>query len=122
MNWLLDTHGFLSRSHCGAWEPWLIGVNQLSNLLIFISYMSIPIALFSLIDLEKLKKATGAGNTIIVMFMLFIAACGLTHLMDVVSFTAAPYRFFTLIDALTAVFSTATAIMLPGVIRKALED
>jgi alcohol dehydrogenase class IV len=47
----------------------------------------------------------------------FIAACGLTHLCDVTVFWWPAYRFYTLVDAITAVLSIGTAMVLPSAVQ-----
>lgn len=114
MNWLFDASQFQTRSHCGpGWTPGLQLVDQAANLVIFLSYMSIP---FSLYLVYANKKAKFKLDYAILMFIAFIALCGLTHLNDVLVFRWAGYRYFTLIDVLTAVASAVTALSMPRVV------
>lgn len=129
MQWLLDTAVFFTRNHCGVgWTPEMILVSRLVNFLIFFAYFSIPLSLAAIwwelsrmSSLKVLKTAVIQSRWIIVMFVFFICACGLTHLCDVLVFDWAPYRLFTLIDVITAILSVGTALMLPKLSRRLIE-
>jgi hypothetical protein len=97
--WLFDSSGFMPRWMCGGWDDALVNVNIAANFIIFLSYISISINSFLLWSLvhNKLSK-----TWIVVAFSLFVGACGITHLNDVIVFWWAPYRFFTVCDAITA--------------------
>lgn len=124
MEWLFNTADFATRNHCGRWEYWVIILNQLANFLIFIAYFSIPLSLYLLwsrLRTNPVVRAEVRDNSwILVMFFVFIFSCGLTHLMDVLAFSWAPYRFFTLVDLVCAATSIPTALLLPGVIGRVL--
>lgn len=119
MEWLFDADSFVTRNHCGNWTPALIAVNQAANFLIFISYFTIPLALFGF---WRTIRHRIENNWIILMFVFFILSCGMTHLMDVLAFTWVPYRLFTVIDVVTAVASVPTAFLLPGVLKNLMEE
>ncbi len=132
MSWLFDTAPFITRNHCGpGWTDNLIVLSRLFNFLIFFAYFSIPMTL-SFVWLEMRRRARTnvlvhdvqeilrESRWIIVMFVTFIFACGLTHLCDVLVFDWPPYRFFTLIDALTALASVPTAVLLPGIFTRVI--
>lgn len=125
MEWLFDYHSFITRNHCGHWTDALIATNQVANFLIFLAYFTIPLSLLGLwrrLRTNRKLKAVITENTyILLMFVVFILACGLTHLMDVLAFSWAPYRFFTLIDVITALASIPTAFVLPNVIGTILD-
>ena len=109
--WLFDSDCFMPRSHCGpGWTENLILINQFANFLIFLSYFSIP---FSLFYLWAKRRADFPRSYLLIVFAAFIFFCGLTHFNDVVAFTNPIYRFFTLVDFLTSMFSLTTAILLP---------
>jgi hypothetical protein len=129
MQWLLDTAVFFTRNHCGVgWTHNMIQVSRLVNFLIFFAYFSIPVSLLIVwYELRRMKEmkvlydVLTENRWIILMFVLFISFCGVTHLCDVLVFDWAPYRLYTLIDAMTAVLSIATAILLPKVSRRLIE-
>lgn len=114
MDWLLDSTHFVTRDHCGTWSDSLILVYQLANFLIFLAYMTIPLSLLSMWQDNRPRKKSSLMTA---MFATFIFACGFTHLMDVLAFSWPAYRFFALVDVVTALASIPTAFLLPGVIR-----
>lgn len=130
MRWLMDTVSFVTRDRCGVgWTGNHIAINRVANFLIFLSYFTIPLSLFFLwLEVKKLQRFNRIikalhdvirDNTwVLLMFCSFILLCGMTHLNNVMVFEWAPYRFYTLIEIMTATTSVATAIMLPGVVRK----
>lgn len=124
LEWLFDTRHFVTRDHCGNFTPALIALNQLANFLIFLAYMSIPLSLFSywrvLRKYPEVRKMLNDRTWMVMMFCVFILSCGFTHLMDVLAFVWAPYRFFTLLDVVTALASLPTALLLPGFIKEFL--
>lgn len=108
---------FMTRNYCGHWSEGLIAVNQISNALIALSYFAIPITLFAVyLRLRRLQIFSDYHYWAILMFVLFITLCGTTHLCNVIAFHWAPYKFFTLIDGLTAVASVITSVVLPKVV------
>lgn len=109
--WIFDSQLFLPRSHCGpGWTENLIFLNQFSNFTIFLSYFSIPISLFVL---WYRRRRDLPSSYIFVLFAHFIFFCGITHLNDVLAFFWPAYRFFTIVDFITCVFSSLTAVILP---------
>lgn len=117
LDWLFDTNGFVTRSQCGDWKGELKFLYQAFNLIIWLAYTAISIILFYAIRKVKYQNS-GFVNKLkslkftIFCFMMFIFFCGWTHLNDFVVFYWAPYRFFTLIYGLTAVFSVGTVVVL----------
>ena len=86
----------------------LVAVMMLSDLTIACAYYAIPVALWVL-----LRQHRGLPfRWLFVMFAVFIAACGTTHLMRVVqAFTALPL-LAKLVEMVTAVVSSLTALLL----------
>ena len=125
VRWLLDGSVFITRDHCGAWTPGLIGINQLTNFMIAMAYFAIPIALLVVwfrMYVPGAKKIVRQHPWMILLFVIFIFSCGLGHLNDVIVFWWAPYRLFTFINLLTAVSSVITAMLLPAVIYDYLKE
>ncbi len=104
---------FLPRINCGHWPTYLIVTYFLVQLLIVYSYFKIPY------DLRKLQtgreqREEGVGHSQInFLFILFIAFCGLGHLLDALSLWYVNYYLMTLINLFTAVVSYITSRMLP---------
>lgn len=104
---------FLPRSQCGVWPEWLLILYFFVQIVIFYSYFKIPY------DLRKLqvgrdKKSEGIGHSLINwLFILFIAFCGLGHLMDAISLWYANYYIMVTINLFTAIVSYITSLYLP---------
>jgi hypothetical protein len=106
---LFDTADFPARWTCGNWssfDGWLLIV---SDLLIFVAYWSIPLAL--LVILLRRGRDIPAPH-LLLLFAAFILLCGLTHLIDAVIFWEPIYRVSGVTKALTAVVSLGTAVVL----------
>ncbi len=96
-------HGF-----CYLWNPRLIWLHVVSDLLIATAYFTIPVALLWVIR----KRRDLAFGWLVALFGVFIVACGATHLMEVWDLWHTDYWLAGGIKALTAVASVSTAIVL----------
>jgi len=107
-----------ARWQCGSWTPfhgWLyIG----ADVVIWLAYFMIPGLLLYYLHRRSSIKSFRA---VLIMFVAFILACGLTHLMDAVIFWWPAYRLSALLRLITAGVSLGTVLMLVRVIPKALE-
>src|SRR5579884_2020532 len=101
---LFDSEGFVPRRDCGAWTPALIGLHNISDMLIWLSYLAIPVVLFYFVR----RRRDLPFSWLILLFGLFIVSCGFTHLMEVVMFYDPLYRLAGVIKLITAVVSVAT--------------
>ncbi|MDD4921081.1 MAG: heavy metal translocating P-type ATPase [Bacteroidales bacterium] len=97
-------------------SPLLMMVMALSNALIAISYASIPFFLIVFIRRRKDMPFTW----IILLFGLFILACGTTHIMHVIGLWWPVNWWQASVDAFCAIISVATAIVLWPVLPKLL--
>lgn len=109
MGWLLNYKDFITRSHCGLWEEWLIEINQMSNMGMFIAYTFISAFLFYF---WTKRKSTWFESYIFIGFFSFIFLCGITHLCNVLAFYYPMYRLFTLVDSITAIIGLITTVFL----------
>jgi hypothetical protein len=118
INWLFDASG--------EWSPTLMAVNRVANLLIFISYLTIPLSLFSLwLDTHKVsavKKIVGGMPSIVICFVFCLFLSGLSHLCNVLEFDWKLHRLFTLVDVMAAISCVGTAILLPGIVKTLLRE
>lgn len=87
-----------------------------SDVVIATAYFSIPLTLMSFV--RQRKDATHRG--IVWLFSAFIAACGVTHVLDVWTIWQPDYGVLMLSKAFTAVVSLLTAVMLWKLIPQAL--
>jgi two-component sensor histidine kinase len=108
---------YMPHGMCLLWEPWLVLLWAGSDLLIFLSYTAIPIALFMV-----LRQRTEVPQArLVALFGAFILLCGVTHLFMIVTLWVPIYPFVGWIKLATGLVSTATAVMLfrlvPAIIR-----
>src|SRR5260221_683539 len=107
---------FLPHAHCYLGRPEIIWLHLVSDLLIALSYYSIPLALIYFVR----HRRDLAFRWMFVMFGIFIMACGTTHLMNVVTLWHPVYRLDGVVKAFTALVSVASAGALWLLIPKAL--
>jgi len=81
LDWLFGTAKFIPHGVCLLWRPDLVALHVVSDLLIAAAYFAIPVAIYAFVrgrtDLAPEHKRMA------IMFSLFIAACGFTHLGSV---------------------------------------
>lgn len=110
-----SSEGFVPRMSCGEWTPFLIYVNVTANLGFFLAYWLIP---FFLVRVWRARKDdVPEASSMLVWFAAFILLCGLTHLLQALTFFWPAYRFFTAVDAVGAVVSLVTLFQLPQAVR-----
>ena len=114
---LFDSENFMPHGMCLLWAPEVLWLHVVSDIVIAISYFSIPYIIFYV--MRKRKRI--AFQWIYAMFGLFILLCGFTHVLSVWTLWNPIYRFEGLIKALTAGVSIATAFLLIPVIPTILE-
>ena len=107
---------FIPHGHCFFWKPEILWPSVGSDLIIAVSYYSIPAALVYFVR----KRKDLAFNWMFLMFGAFILACGTTHAMGIWTVWNGTYRVDALIKAVTALLSVTTAIMLWRLIPGAL--
>lgn len=105
---LFSSDGFIPHGLCLLWNPALIGLHVSSDALIAISYYSIPAALL----IFARKRHDIAYGWIISLFVVFILACGTTHLMSIWVLWYPDYALEGMVKALTAAASVPTALLL----------
>lgn len=102
--------------HCYLWNDQLVALHVASDLLITLSYFTIPIALIYLVK----KRDDLRFNYMFVLFGIFIFACGMTHLVNIYNVWYGAYWLSGAIKLITAIASVATAILVWPLIPKAL--
>src|SRR6201992_4454595 len=113
---LFSSRPYMPHGYCFLWNPGLIGLHVISDLLIALSYLSIPFTLGYFVR----KRRDLPFHWMFVCFGLFILACGATHAMEVWTLWHADYWLSGAIKAFTALVSVPTAILLVRVIPQAL--
>lgn len=114
---LLVQNGFLPHGYCISWSPPLVGTYVVSDILIFLAYFSMPVALVYFAR----RRPDFPYRGVLWMFALFIVACGATHLMGTIVLWQPLYWLDAILKAITAAVSVATAIVLWPMIPKALK-
>jgi len=112
----LDTRGLTPHGFCLAWDPGLLALQVVSDAIIAIAYYSIPFALAYLV----IKRRDLVFRSVFWLFVIFITACGTTHVMGIVTLWYPVYWTDGLIKALTAVASIITSIILWPLLPKIL--
>ena len=115
-DFLFSSAGYSAHGYCLAWDPKLIFLHVFSDVLIAFAYFSIPIALFYFV---RRRRDQGYGG-IILLFATFIFACGLTHMLAVLTLWQPMYGLEGVVKLLTAVVSAATAMILWPLIPRLL--
>ena len=108
MSALLDTAAYMPHGYCLFWQPWLVALYAGSDLLIFLSYSAIPLAL--VIFLQSRPDVRFGG--LVALFAAFIMLCGLTHAVSILTLWEPAYPLHGLLKLLTGVVSTITAVTL----------
>jgi signal transduction histidine kinase len=93
---------------CFQWEPGVLWLHVISDVLIAAAYYAIPVLLFYF----SRRRRDIPFNWIFVAFGAFILACGTTHLLAAVTVWNPIYRLEGVVKATTAFASVATFVML----------
>ncbi len=124
---LMMSGGFLPHGYCYLWTPGLVELHVVSDALIAISYLTIPVTLVYFIR----KRRDIPFSWMFLCFGVFIVACGTTHLMEIWTIWFPAYWLSGAVKAFTACVSAATAILLirvtpkingPSVLRTLRDD
>jgi PAS domain S-box-containing protein len=113
---LFDTSGFVPRSDCGHWSKGLILLHNISDGVIWFSYMAIPVVLVYFVR----RRRDIPFPKVFWMFGAFIVLCGMTHLMDILMFSHPVYRFSGVVKLATAAVSLSTFVVLIPLLPTAL--
>lgn len=105
--------GYLPHLYCYLGSRRLVWSHVITDTLIGISYLAISITLAHLIYRGRRELPF---HWMFLAFGLFIVACGLTHLMEVVTVWVPVYVLSAIVKGLTAAASMTTAIVLPFIV------
>lgn len=114
---IFDSEVFMPRWVCGQWSDFHGWMYIISDLVIFLAYMAIPIAM--LIFVRK-RWNDVPFKWVFWLYILFITLCGITHFIDAVIFYIPVYRLNAIVLALTAIISMITVVAMIYVLPKAL--
>lgn len=116
IDFLFDSTPFMQHGLCLAWQPEVLTMHVASDVLIFLSYSTIPFAMIMFLNRRKDIEYKG----LFILFAAFILACGATHAMAAVTIWHPVYGIQGVIKVITALVSVATAIVIWPIIPKAL--
>lgn len=99
---------YLPHGFCIAWNPQLLAMHVISDVLIALAYFSIPVGI---VYVAK-KRADAVFQPIYYLFAAFILACGVTHVMGILTLWYPLYYTQGIAKIVTALVSVATAVYL----------
>jgi len=99
---------FMPHGYCYMWNQGLVWLHLLSDALIFLAYMTIPVTLLRFVRQRKDLPF----HWMFILFGIFFVACGFSHAMEVWNLWHAAYWLAGAIKAVTAVASIGTAVVL----------
>ena len=108
MHAMIEHTSYMAHGYCLLWEPWLVALWAGSDLLIFLSYLALPIAL--IVFLQKRPDIRYRG--LVMLFAAFILLCGLTHFLSIVTLWYPIYPIVGMVKLATGIASATTAIVL----------
>ncbi len=106
---------FMPHGYCYLWNPGLVWLHVVSDMLIALSYFTIPITLLWFMR----KRRDLPFSWMFGLFGAFIVACGATHVMEVWNLWHAEYWLAGGLKAVTD--AVATAILLARLMPTALK-
>lgn len=120
-NWrdLLIGGAYLPRGDCLLWQPSMIALHAVSDFFIAFAFFVIPLAMLRFLRLRR--DLPDNSRRLAGFFMLFISACGLTHLVAIFTVWVPVYWIHGMLAAVTASLSVATAVvmwpLIPQILR-----
>jgi PAS domain S-box-containing protein len=117
-NWLTDTDRYIPHGMCLAWDPGTVATMAVSDSLIALSYFALPVAIW--VFASRRQDLLREHRRVAALFVLFIAACGTTHVLDVVTLWAPIYGVMVAVKLVTAAASVATALFVWPLLPKLL--
>ncbi len=116
LNSWFDSQGFMPHGHCFQWIPSILWTSVISDALIALAYLTIPVTLIYFIR----KRRDMPFDWVFIAFGVFILACGSTHIADIWVVWFPDYVLSVSLKAITAAASVVTAVMLVRLIPLAL--
>jgi PAS domain S-box-containing protein len=116
LNGLAFSSGLMPHGFCYQWKPSLIWLHAISDTLIALAYFLIPMVLIYFVR----KRRDLPFGWMFLCFGAFIAACGLTHVMEVWTLWVPVYWLSGGVKLITVLASVPTAIFLVRSVPEAL--
>jgi signal transduction histidine kinase/ActR/RegA family two-component response regulator len=98
----------LPHGYCFTWNPALLWTHVVSDSLIGLAYVSIPLTLLHIVR----RRPGTSFNWMFVLFAVFIVSCGATHVIEVWTVWHPDYWLSASVKVVTAVSSLLTAAAL----------
>lgn len=114
---LFSTDWWPARWSCGKWTSFHGWLYIISSILIASAYFLIPA---SLVKFTR-RREDLPFTSVFWLFILFILACGTTHLVDAIIFWFPFYRFSALLLFVTAIISWIAVIALRRILPQAID-
>jgi signal transduction histidine kinase/CheY-like chemotaxis protein len=111
-----DSQRFMPHGHCFLWIPSILWTSVISDAIIALAYLTIPVTLIYFIR----KRRDMPFDWMFIAFGVFILACGGTHLADIWVIWHPDYGLSVTLKAITAVASLVTAVVLVRLVPLAL--
>lgn len=108
LDWLFSAALWPARWHCGEWSQALGWTYVISDLTTWGAYTTIP----AIIAWTMKHHPEVPWHRAFWLFFAFILLCGLTHLMDALTFWWPAYRLSALLRLCTALVSMTTVVVL----------
>ncbi len=108
-----NVNEYLPHGFCIAWNPQLLAMHVISDLLIAIAYFSIPLGILYVAR----RRPDAVFQPIYYLFAAFILACGVTHVMGILTLWIPLYYAQGVAKVITALVSVTTAIYLVPKLR-----
>ena len=108
---------FMPHGHCFFWQPAVLWLTVISDALVFLAYMAIPMVLVYYVR----RRRDFGFNWVFYMFAAFIVLCGFTHGMAIITLWTPVYRAEAVLKLLTGLASVGTAVMLVHLTPAALK-
>jgi len=107
---------YMAHGYCFLWQPGLVWLHVVSDIVIGISYYSLPVALFYF----AYKRRDLPFYSMFLLFGLFIFSCGTTHFYSAYTVFTPTYWAEGVVKAITAVASAVSAILFIPMLPKAI--
>jgi hypothetical protein len=103
------TEPFLPSGDCYHWLPDILWLHVISNAVIALSYLLIPLALYMFVRRNQYRLP---HRDLAYLFISFIFFCGLSHAAEIYTTWVPAYRLEGWLKAVTASVSIVTALVL----------
>jgi PAS domain S-box-containing protein len=115
-DYLFAAASFMPHGYCLLWRPDLVAMHAVADAVIAISYFSIP----AVIHIFLMRRPDIEYGWLAFLFVAFISACGMTHVIGLVTLWHPVYGLEGLVKLATAAISLATAASMWPLLPKAL--